>query len=192
MEKQLFSILSDFKKIKFLKDEDKIICTNFYQFFINNYKKYNTFNDLINIFLYYNKNSNIYDIVNVLNNIFNIEIKIDNNVVLNELKRYNFIKNYKLTKNKILNFYMYKYEKIKKGYFIVYLKWFDNYIILKDIYSNKILKLYLDNDLIEYIMIGDILKLTIVKDKKSYWQILNILDFYQDKLNYNLYRLKKL
>ena len=189
METQLFNILTSFKNIKYLKDDNKKICIEFYNFFINNYKKYNSFNNLINIFLYYNKH-NIKNTILFLNNFFNINIKIDKNVILNEITRQHYIKNYNINKHSnIINFNSYKNKYKKIGYFIVYLKWFDNYIILKDIHTNKIFKLCLSNDIINYIMINDILKLEIIKKEKSFWQMLNLLEFYPNKLEFNLKRL---
>ncbi len=154
---------------------------------------------MINIYIYYNKKDDIDYTINFLNSFFDINIKLDKNIILNEFNRYQYIKGYKIYEknsiDKILDFTYYKSvycinknTNLKKGYFSVYVKWFDNYVIMNEIYTNKKIKLFVPSDLLSFIVINDILSLEIIKKEKSVWCILNILDFYPNGLNINTYR----
>ena len=184
MDKQLFNILSTFNKIRYLDKNDKEIYNSFYNFFINNYKNYNNLNDLLTIYIVYNGKDKIYNTISFLNKFFNVDIKLDKVFILNEINRYNKIKKCTLSKNNI--FYFNKNTKYKDN-FIVYTKWFDNFIIIKSLSNNKILKLYVPNDIIKYIFINDVFYLEIIKKHKSFWSILNILDFYPNGLKHHTY-----
>ncbi|WP_250278548.1 hypothetical protein [[Clostridium] colinum] len=197
MNRDIFNVLCNLKRVKYLNEDEKNIYMSFYKFFINNYKKFENFNDLINVYLFYNQKDRVDEIVKFFNNFLDIDIELDEKIILNEINRCNYIKNYKSSKcfsnNKIVDFNNYKKsylknkENYKNGIFLVYTKWFDNYLIMNNIYTNKKIKLYVPNDILKYIMINDILSLELIKDEKSFWRILNILDFYPNWLEINTY-----
>ncbi len=183
MEKHLFNILSTFNnKIKYINNSDKKIYFSFYNFFINNYKNYNNINELLNIYLIYNGKENINKNIHLLTQFFNFNIKVDKVFIVNEIKRYNYIKNFKKYNNIV---YLYNQSNIITDKFYIYSKWFNNFIILKSKYTNKLFKVYMPNEIIKYININDMLHLKIAKNNKSFWNILDIIDFYPNGLKSN-------
>ena len=186
MEKQIFNILYKLNNIKYLDNKDKKIYISFYNFFINNYKKYNNVNDLFNIYLIYNGKESLNETLNFFDKILNINITLDKIFIVNEIKRYENIKNSNI-KNNIIYFHN-KNSNVIDGKFLVYSKWFDNYLIIKNLSNNKILKLYVQDNILKYININDIINLKIIKNNKSFWSIINIIDFLPNGLRNDTYK----
>lgn len=203
MDKEIYKILSSLNKIKSLDCIDSKMYHSFYTFFIENYKNYDTFDSLILSYLICNENE-LNDSLDFFNKFIELDIKINKQFIINEINRRNYIMNYdfysQFNNEKIIKFNDYKnyFNKNKKkcfkiGYFSIYSKWFDNYIIIKDLYSGNILKVYVDNNILDKIFNNDILKLEIYKKEKAFWNVFKVLEFYPNRLNTHIYdRIKKL
>lgn len=193
MDKQMYNILNTFNKIKNLDYIDKNLYLSFYRFFINNYKKYKNFNDLISVYIILDGKNKLNSNIKFFNKFFNFDINVNRKFIINEINRQNHILNYNFSKsynNKIVNFNEYKKyifnsksKLLKIGYFSIYNKWFNNYVLIRDLDTQNFFKLYLPNNLIDKLFTNDILKLEILKKEKPFWTISKIIDFYPNSLN---------
>lgn len=193
MDTQMYNILNTFNRIKNLDYIDKDLYLSFYSFFIKNYKKYKNFNDLITVYIILNGKNKLNSNISFFNKFFNFDININKKFIISEINRHNHILNYNFSKsynNKIVKINEYKKyvfnnkpKLLKTGYFSIYSKWFNNYVLIIDLSTQHFFKLYLPNNLIDKLFNNDILKLEILKKEKPFWTISKIIDFYPNSLN---------